>query len=86
MVAAVTHLAHDLGKLVTAEGVETAAQRDEVVSSGCKLAQGFFFARPTNVRDLAAQLAEPRVGRCHGSARRSAVSGTWWEGGVVGAR
>jgi diguanylate cyclase (GGDEF)-like protein len=56
-VAAVTHLAHDLGKLVTAEGVETAAQRDEVVSVGCELAQGFYFAHPMNARDLAAQLA-----------------------------
>ena len=56
-VAAVTHLAHDLGKLVTAEGVETAAQRDEVVSVGCELAQGFFFAHPMSARDLAEQLA-----------------------------
>ena len=52
-----THLAHDLGKLVTTEGVETAAQRDEVIAVGCELAQGFFFAHPMNARDLAAQLA-----------------------------
>ncbi|MGV8967776.1 MAG: putative bifunctional diguanylate cyclase/phosphodiesterase [Cellulomonas sp.] len=56
-VAAVTHLAHDLGKLVTAEGVETAAQRDEVVSVGCELAQGYYFAHPMNAREFAAQLA-----------------------------
>jgi EAL domain-containing protein (putative c-di-GMP-specific phosphodiesterase class I) len=55
-VAAVTHLAHDLGKMVTAEGVETEAQRDEVVAVGCELAQGFFFARPMAAADLAAQL------------------------------
>ena len=57
MVAAVTHLAHDLGKRVTAEGVETAAQRDEVVSVGCELAQGFFFAHPMGAFDLAEQLS-----------------------------
>jgi EAL domain-containing protein (putative c-di-GMP-specific phosphodiesterase class I) len=57
LVAAVTHLAHDLGKRVTAEGVETATQRDEVASAGCELAQGFYFAHPMNARDLAAQLS-----------------------------
>ncbi|RYV50945.1 putative bifunctional diguanylate cyclase/phosphodiesterase [Pengzhenrongella frigida] len=56
MVAAITHLAHDLDKTVTAEGVETAAQRDEVVSVGCELAQGFFFARPMPALELSARL------------------------------
>ncbi len=56
MVAAVTHVAHDLGKTVTAEGVETAAQCTELVSVGCELAQGYFFARPMTAFDFAAQL------------------------------
>ena len=53
----VTKLAHDLGMTITAEGVETAEQRDEVVRMGCDLAQGFFFARPMAAVDLADQLA-----------------------------
>lgn len=56
MVAAVTHVAHDLGKQVTAEGVETAAQCSELVDVGCELAQGYFFARPMTAADFAAQL------------------------------
>ena len=55
-VAAVTQLAHALGKVVTAEGVENADQCDEVVSVGCEAAQGFFFARPMTATDFSAQL------------------------------
>ncbi len=40
-------LAHELGIEVLAEGVETAAQRDFLLAAGCKLAQGYFFGRPT---------------------------------------
>jgi EAL domain-containing protein (putative c-di-GMP-specific phosphodiesterase class I) len=29
-----------------AEGVETVAQRDFLISAGCKVAQGYFFGRP----------------------------------------
>jgi diguanylate cyclase (GGDEF)-like protein len=46
IVAAVTNLAHVLGLTVTAEGVETEAQRDEVRAIGCESAQGYFYARP----------------------------------------
>jgi EAL domain-containing protein (putative c-di-GMP-specific phosphodiesterase class I)/CheY-like chemotaxis protein len=41
-----TTLAHDMDILVVAEGVETAAERDALVSVGCELMQGFLFARP----------------------------------------
>jgi diguanylate cyclase (GGDEF)-like protein len=46
IVAAVTNLAHVLGLTVTAEGVETEVQRDEVRAIGCESAQGYFYARP----------------------------------------
>jgi len=39
-------LAQELGIKVLAEGVETVAQRDFLVSAGCKVAQGYFFGRP----------------------------------------
>ncbi|WP_165372672.1 putative bifunctional diguanylate cyclase/phosphodiesterase [Pengzhenrongella frigida] len=56
IVTAVTHLTHVLGMTVTAEGVETAEQREEVVGIGCEHAQGFLFARPLTAREFAAQI------------------------------
>jgi EAL domain-containing protein (putative c-di-GMP-specific phosphodiesterase class I) len=56
IVAAVTNLAHVLGLHVTAEGVETAAQRDEVRAIGCEAAQGYFYARPMAATAVSAHL------------------------------
>jgi diguanylate cyclase (GGDEF)-like protein/PAS domain S-box-containing protein len=39
-------MAHKLGLQVTAEGVETAEQRDLLLAAGCDYAQGYYFARP----------------------------------------
>ncbi|NUP04836.1 MAG: EAL domain-containing protein [Polyangiaceae bacterium] len=36
----------ELGIWVVAEGVETAAERDELIRAGCDLMQGYFFAKP----------------------------------------
>jgi EAL domain-containing protein (putative c-di-GMP-specific phosphodiesterase class I) len=44
--AAITHLAHDLGLAVIAEGVETQAQHHIVTTIGCDSAQGYFYAHP----------------------------------------
>jgi EAL domain-containing protein (putative c-di-GMP-specific phosphodiesterase class I) len=46
IIAAVTDLAHAVGLSVTAEGVETQRQHDEITSGGCDAAQGYFYARP----------------------------------------
>ena len=56
IVAAVTNLAHVLGLHVTAEGVETQVQRDEVRTIGCEAAQGFFYARPMAAAAVSAHL------------------------------
>ena len=58
--AAVIRLGHSLDVEVLAEGVETEAQADFLVRSGCRLAQGFLFGRPMWEDDLLAALAQVR--------------------------
>ncbi|RZA05762.1 MAG: bifunctional diguanylate cyclase/phosphodiesterase, partial [Moraxellaceae bacterium] len=50
----VVALGHSLGLKVIAEGVETAEQRNALADMGCDAYQGYYFARPVAVRDLAA--------------------------------
>jgi EAL domain-containing protein (putative c-di-GMP-specific phosphodiesterase class I) len=45
-------MAHSLGKLVIAEGVETSEQLDYLRERGCDLAQGYFMARPLSASDM----------------------------------
>jgi EAL domain-containing protein (putative c-di-GMP-specific phosphodiesterase class I) len=56
IVARAIGLAHDLGLKVVAEGVETAAQRDFLVESGCDLFQGFLFYAPMAGDEVASVL------------------------------
>ena len=44
IVESTVNLAHSLGMVVVAEGVETAAVRDRLAGFGCELAQGFLFS------------------------------------------
>jgi diguanylate cyclase len=46
IVSSVIALAHRLGLVVVAEGVETGAAADRLCALGCDELQGFFFARP----------------------------------------
>ena len=39
-------MCHELGMVVTAEGIETEEERDAVLRAGCDLMQGYWFARP----------------------------------------
>jgi diguanylate cyclase (GGDEF)-like protein len=48
IVGAVTRLAHELGKMVTAEGVENLFQRDAVTTLDCDFSQGFYFSSPVS--------------------------------------
>jgi diguanylate cyclase (GGDEF)-like protein len=52
VVDAVIRLAHALGLTVVAEGVETARQRDILLSLQCDELQGYLFARPMTARLL----------------------------------
>jgi len=46
VVKTLVQMCGDLGIVVIAEGVETVAQRDELIAAGCDLMQGFLFGRP----------------------------------------
>ena len=66
MAAVIDARPHCLGVSVTAEGVETDDQRERLRDLGCDTFQGFLFARPGPVGDLAALLDVPDV---HSAAR-----------------
>ena len=61
IVAAVTNMAHALGFVVTAEGVETESQLESVRELGCDRAQGFLLARPMPQDELVRLLGAERV-------------------------
>jgi EAL domain-containing protein (putative c-di-GMP-specific phosphodiesterase class I)/CheY-like chemotaxis protein len=46
LVRSMTQLAHEMGMMVVAEGIETPAERDAVSALGCDLLQGYLFAKP----------------------------------------
>ena len=52
IVSAITHLGHDLGLRVVAEGVETAGQASWLRDLGCDVGQGYYFGPPMPVRDV----------------------------------
>jgi diguanylate cyclase (GGDEF)-like protein/PAS domain S-box-containing protein len=51
---AIVTMSHELGMTVVAEGVETQAQRDLLISVGCDYGQGYLFSRPLGVADFEA--------------------------------
>ncbi len=58
VVEAVLLLADRLGQEVVAEGVETKEQLGELKALGCRLAQGYYFARPGSEESLLRFVAE----------------------------
>ena len=57
LVQAIVQIAHTLGLVPVAEGVESAAQLDALAGCGCDLAQGFHLGRPVDATATRALLA-----------------------------
>ena len=58
IVGAVVRVAHDLGCVVVAEGVESELQATALAEMGCDLVQGFRYGRPMCAQDMRALLAQ----------------------------
>ena len=52
LVRMIIGLGHSCGMIVVAEGVETEAQFEKLVSYGCDLVQGYYFDRPLSIESL----------------------------------
>jgi len=46
IIRSMVQLCKDMGKQIIAEGVETPAERDQLIELGCDLLQGYLFAKP----------------------------------------
>jgi diguanylate cyclase (GGDEF)-like protein/PAS domain S-box-containing protein len=66
IVDAVLRLADGLGLAAVAEGVENADQVDALLGMGCRLSQGFHFARPQAPHDLERMLELDALGELAG--------------------
>ncbi len=58
LVHGIIELAHSLGLNLVAEGIELPEQQDALLALGCRLGQGFLFARPLELPALRALLRE----------------------------
>ncbi|MNT68992.1 Phytochrome-like protein cph2 [compost metagenome] len=55
----IVQMGHDLSLEVLAEGVETEAELRMMLSYGCRLFQGYLFARPTSLVEFEQYAARP---------------------------
>ena len=61
VVRAIIKLGRALGLKVTAEGVETAAQQERLISAGCNSFQGYLHGRPVDLDAIEALLQPPQA-------------------------
>ena len=59
IVTTIVAMAHSLGMMTVAEGVETRAQADALTRLGCDRAQGFLYDRPLDSQRFAARWLTP---------------------------
>ena len=62
IVDSIINMAHTLGILVVAEGVETKEQLELLKHKGCDLIQGYVFSKPLMQEELAMRLLEEKIG------------------------
>ena len=53
IVSSIVQLAHSLGMTVTAEGIETTIQQEEIKALGCEHGQGYLFSQPLSPQEIA---------------------------------
>jgi diguanylate cyclase (GGDEF)-like protein len=61
IVSAILGLSRMLGKVTTAEGVETEGQRDFLIAAGCNDLQGFLLSHPLPSADFSASMVAPDI-------------------------
>lgn len=61
LVQTIIHLAHNLGMDVVAEGIESETQLRYLRTIGCDRGQGYLFARPQALAELAPLLTRPQI-------------------------
>ena len=57
IITTITELAHGLGMVVVAEGIETKVQIDRLAELGCDLGQGYFIGEPKTANEVSELLA-----------------------------
>jgi diguanylate cyclase len=68
IVTAIINLAHTLGVVAVAEGVENGGQAQRLLELGCDLGQGYHFGRPLPPEDLTSRLIAAAAGPVQGKA------------------
>ncbi len=63
VVRAAIRLAQELGIEVVAEGVETEAQANFLLSAGCAVAQGYYFSRPLALEPVTELLCKMKISK-----------------------
>jgi EAL domain-containing protein (putative c-di-GMP-specific phosphodiesterase class I) len=70
IVRAIIQLGHAMGLQVTAEGVETPAQRRFLLEAGVDELQGFLFSKPLDEADFSSLMHEGRGAGASGAPRK----------------
>lgn len=70
---AIIAMAGVMGMDVVAEGVETSEQMDALLANGCRVAQGYLFARPLPVGEVEVFFSNSRANKQSGSASKMLI-------------
>jgi len=76
IVTAIINLAHTLGVVAVAEGVENGGQVQRLRELGCDLGQGYHFGRPLPPEDLTSRLIAAATGPVQGQAAPAKAKAT----------